>query len=122
VPPDAVTVIPRDGSAEAASLPGVIATAAPAGDGLAVGDGGAEAETEPGEVGVLLPLPRSMMVVVLPVHPVSASASAAPAAAAETAARITLMSAPSHQRASSTAPQRPSFPIKSMQSPGLARL
>jgi len=89
-----------------APLPGVIVTAGPAGDGLADGEADALAVPPPGVLapavlpGDCAPVPpdRSMMVVVLPVHPVTASASAAAViitgAAAEIAARIALISAP----------------------------
>jgi hypothetical protein len=84
VPPAVVTVMPFDGSAAAAPFPGVIVTAGP------VGDGDAEAEAAavplasfPADAADPLAPGRSMMVVVLPVHAVSAAASA-PAARAET--------------------------------------
>ena len=84
VPPAAVTVIPFDGSAPAAPLPGVIVTTGPAGDGLAAGG----RVRPPGCAAPLAPVfPKT--VVVLPVQAVTAATSAA-AATAETT-RIALM-------------------------------
>ena len=83
VPPAAVTVIPFDGSAPAAPLPGVIVTTGPAGDGLAGAD-----VFPAGCAAPLAPVfPKT--VVVLPVQAVTAATSAA-AATAETT-RIALM-------------------------------
>ena len=87
VPPAAVTVIPGDGLAPLAPLPGVIVTTGPAGDGRAEGAADRPAGPDP-------PAPvYSMMVVVLPVQAATVSVSAAPAATAESA-RITLMPTP----------------------------
>ena len=93
LPSGVLTVIPFDGSAPPALAPGVIVTAGPAGDGLADALAVPPCPVLPGDWVPLAP-DRSMMVVVLPVHPVTASANAAPAATAEIAALIALMSAP----------------------------
>ena len=78
VPPDALTVIPFDGSAPRAPLPGVIVTAGPAGVGFADGAAAApvpvadaEAPCAAGRVASGPPL----------VHPASAMPSTATAAA-----------------------------------------
>jgi hypothetical protein len=82
VPPAAVTVIPLDGSAPLAPLPGVIVTTGPAGDGFA----GAAAEwagaLPAGPAAPLAPV-FPMTVAVLPVQAVTAATSS-PAATAET--------------------------------------
>ena len=72
VPPAALTVIPVAGSAVLSPPPGVIVTAGPVGDGLALADAEAPAD-EPG------PLPAYLTTVVVLVQAASASASAAPA-------------------------------------------
>ena len=90
LPSGELTVIPFDGSALLSPLPGPIATVGPAGDGLAEGETPAPVAELPGD---WVP-DRWITVVVLPVHPVTVRASAAPAAKAEIPARIALMSAP----------------------------
>ena len=89
VPPAAVTVIPFDGSAFAA-FPGVIVTTGPAGEGLTDADAAPDALPDAGAA--LDDEPMLAAPVVLPelVQAAAVTASAAPAATAESV-RIALM-------------------------------
>jgi hypothetical protein len=81
-PPDAVTVMPFDGSAFAPPVPGVIITAGPAARGALLGaDADADAPEAPLSFPAGLLFPAELMVLVaFPVHAASASAvTAAPA-------------------------------------------